>query len=254
MEYSINQLAKISGVSSRTLRYYDEIELLKPKRISSSNYRIYGKEEVDRLQQILFLKRFGVRLESIKELLEQPDYDVTNLLQDQYQKLLIQKMELENLLDTLDRTLKYYKGEEIMTDKEKFEAFKQEKIQENEAKYGREIREKYGDEVIDRSNEQWAHMSQEQFAELQEAEKTMVTALEELLAQDTVDLDSEAAKKVFESHKKWLTIAAPFYNAEYHRNLADMYVADERFASYYNDRTSRDSVTLIHDIIYHYTA
>lgn len=50
MEYTISQLAKLAGISTRTLRYYDEINLLKPKRINSSGYRIYGQEEVDRLQ------------------------------------------------------------------------------------------------------------------------------------------------------------------------------------------------------------
>ncbi|MGX7163267.1 MerR family transcriptional regulator [Enterococcus massiliensis] len=254
MEYTINHLAKLSGVSSRTLRYYDEIDLLKPKRINSSNYRIYGKEEVDRLQQILFLRKFGIRLEVIKDLLQQPDYDVTVLLDDQYQRLLAQKNELENLLNTLEKTIDYYKGEHTMTDKEKFDAFKQEKLQENETTYGEEIREKYGEEVVAQSNKKWAAMTEDQYAALQEAEQTMIAALNELLSQDAVDLDSQEAKTVFEAHKKWLTIAAPYYNAEYHRNLADMYVADERFAKYYNDQTSQKSVDLIRDIIYHYTA
>ena len=56
MEYSINELSKIAKISTRTLRYYDEIDLLKPKRINSSGYRIYGEYEVDKLQQILFIK------------------------------------------------------------------------------------------------------------------------------------------------------------------------------------------------------
>ena len=56
MEYTVSKLAKISGVSARTLRYYDEINLLKPKRVNSSGYRIYGQDEVDILQQILFYR------------------------------------------------------------------------------------------------------------------------------------------------------------------------------------------------------
>lgn len=54
MEYTINKLAKLAGVSTRTLRYYDELGLLSPARISSNGYRIYGQKEIDRLQQILF--------------------------------------------------------------------------------------------------------------------------------------------------------------------------------------------------------
>ena len=56
MEYTVQRLAGLAGISSRTLRYYDEIGLLRPARINSSGYRIYGKEEVDRLQQILFYR------------------------------------------------------------------------------------------------------------------------------------------------------------------------------------------------------
>ena len=55
MEYSVNKLSKMSGISARTLRYYDEIGILKPARIASSGYRIYGRREVDVLQQILRL-------------------------------------------------------------------------------------------------------------------------------------------------------------------------------------------------------
>ena len=54
LEYTIQKLAHLAGVSTRTLRYYDEVGILKPKRLSSSGYRIYGSKEVDRLQQILF--------------------------------------------------------------------------------------------------------------------------------------------------------------------------------------------------------
>ncbi len=56
MEYTIQKLGKMAGISTRTLRYYDEIGLLKPARVSSSGYRIYGKTEIDRLQQILFYR------------------------------------------------------------------------------------------------------------------------------------------------------------------------------------------------------
>ena len=67
MEYTVNKLAQLSGVSGRTLRYYDQIGLLKPARINSSGYRIYGQKEGDLLQQILFYRELGVSLEEILE-------------------------------------------------------------------------------------------------------------------------------------------------------------------------------------------
>ena len=69
MEYSIKKLSEIAGVSTRTLRYYDEIGLLKPARDSSSGYRRYGKKQVDILQQILFYKELGISLDEIKEII-----------------------------------------------------------------------------------------------------------------------------------------------------------------------------------------
>jgi len=59
MEYTVQKLGKLAGISTRTLRYYDEIGILKPARINSSGYRIYGQAEVDRLQQILFYRELG---------------------------------------------------------------------------------------------------------------------------------------------------------------------------------------------------
>ncbi|EUJ38072.1 putative transcriptional regulator [Listeria weihenstephanensis FSL R9-0317] len=75
MEYTVQKLGQLAGVSTRTLRYYDEIGILKPARINTSGYRIYGQIEVDRLQQILFYREMNVPLEKIKAILEEPDFD-----------------------------------------------------------------------------------------------------------------------------------------------------------------------------------
>ena len=66
MEYSIKDLSEIAGITTRTLRYYDEIDILKPAKISDSGYRIYSDNEVDLLQQILFYKELGLDLKTIK--------------------------------------------------------------------------------------------------------------------------------------------------------------------------------------------
>lgn len=83
MEYTVQNLGKLAGVSTRTLRYYDEIELLKPARINSSGYRIYGQAEVDRLQQILFYRELGVNLDRIKEIITASTFNGVNALREQ---------------------------------------------------------------------------------------------------------------------------------------------------------------------------
>ena len=75
MEYSIQQLARLSGVSARTLRWYDQIDLLKPRRVAENGYRYYGGKEVDRLQDILYYRALGIKLEQIKKCLNDPSFD-----------------------------------------------------------------------------------------------------------------------------------------------------------------------------------
>ena len=84
MEYTVNRLAQISGVSKRTLRYYDEIGLLRPERVNPNGYRIYGQMQVDLLQQILFYRELGLPLEEIREIIKIPDLTGKRLWRPSY--------------------------------------------------------------------------------------------------------------------------------------------------------------------------
>ena len=81
MEYTVKALADLAGVTPRTLRWYDQKGLLKPRRTTEAGYRLYGREEVDRLQTILFYKELGLELETILELLNAPDFNRLAVLQ-----------------------------------------------------------------------------------------------------------------------------------------------------------------------------
>jgi DNA-binding transcriptional MerR regulator len=130
--------------STRTLRYYDEIGILKPARINSSGYRIYGQKEVDRLQQIMFYRELGVSLENIKDIVTSPSFDGAAALKEHHEKLLEKRNQLDLLIANVEKTIALTEGRINMSDKEKFEGFKKNMIDENEKKYGKEIREKYG--------------------------------------------------------------------------------------------------------------
>jgi DNA-binding transcriptional MerR regulator len=95
VEYTVQKLASLAGVSGRTLRYYDEIGILKPARINSSGYRIYGQAEVDRLQQIMFYRELGVSLAKIKEILTAPDFSILDALSDHLEKLYEKRTQLD---------------------------------------------------------------------------------------------------------------------------------------------------------------
>ena len=105
MEYTIKELSTISGISTRTLRYYDQIGLLVPPRLSSSGYRIYGENEIAVLQQILFYRELGVRLGEIKKLLDSPDYDKEESLQNHLDALMQKKARIETLIDNVSATI-----------------------------------------------------------------------------------------------------------------------------------------------------
>ncbi|MGI6606708.1 MAG: MerR family transcriptional regulator [Peptococcia bacterium] len=231
MEYTVQKLAKLAGISSRTLRYYDEIGLLKPARISSSGYRLYGRAEVDRLQQILFYRELGIELEQIKRIITAPSFDKRAALCEHHARLLDKKKRLELLIANVEKTIAETEGRIRMTDKEKFEGFKKKMLAENEAKYGREIREKYGEENVARSNEKFMNMTEEQYAELQELTERLNETLKQAVAGG--EPAGELAQKACELHKKWLLFFWPQYSKEAHMGLAQMYVDDSRFTAYY---------------------
>ncbi|GGP13001.1 MerR family transcriptional regulator [Oceanobacillus neutriphilus] len=250
MKYSIKQVADMSGISTRTLRYYDQIDLLKPAELSDSGYRIYGEEELNRLQQILLYRSLGMKLEQIQSVLDDPAFHTLTALEEHQRKLEAEKEKLNQLLATVRKTIQYTKGEIMMTAEEKFAGFKKERLEENERLYGEEIREKYGKETIDKSNEKFMNLSEADFQEMQRIEEALFAKMDQLAK--TKDLNAPEAEEVYELHKEWLMYSWPNYSAEAHKGLVQMYLADERFAKYYNDRAGKEIVSLLHDAVVKY--
>lgn len=250
MEYTVQKLGKMAGVSTRTLRYYDEIGILKPARVNSSGYRIYGKEEVDRLQQILFYRELGVSLADIKNIVTSSSFDATKALKEHREKLLAKREQLNLLIANIDKTIAVSEEGITMADKEKFEGFKQRMIEDNEKKYGKEIREKYGDKQVDDSNNAFKNMTKEQYDEFERLGASVISTLKEAFA--TGDPAGELAQKTAELHAKWITFAWGSYNKGAHAGVAQMYVDDERFTDYY-DKEQSGSAEFLRDAILIYT-
>lgn len=248
MEYTVNKIASISGVSTRTLRYYDEIGLLKPARINSNGYRIYESAELDQLQQILFYRELGVSIHEIKMLLSAPDFDRETALQEHLASLRSKKEQIEMLIENVSKTLRSMKGETIMSDEEKFKGFKQKLIQDNEQKYGAEIRKKYGDQTIDASNAKLSNMSSEQFDKAEHLRLQINDTLKE--AMKTGNPACALAQKACDLHKQWICMfwEDGTYSAEAHKSLGEMYVTDERFQSYY-DNNAKGCAEFLHQAL-----
>ena len=202
MEYSIQELSRLSGVTTRTLRWYDQIGLLKPSRVAESGYRYYGGAEVDRLQDILYYRALGVE---------------------------------EQLIRSVKDTIGVEERNEIMSDEQKFEAFKQRAVAHNEEVYGAEIRAKYGDQEVDEANAAVMNLTQTQYQEWTDLGREIQERLE-VAVQTGLSPESETGKELCALHRQWLTITGNRYDPAKHRGIAELYVMDERFTAYYDKR------------------
>lgn len=138
---TISQVAKLTGISVRTLQYYDKIGLLKPSQLTASGYRLYDDNSLQKLQQILFFKELGFKLTEIQEILQNPDFDRLHAFRQQKELLLIKRNRTDRLIQLLSRL---EKGETCMSFKEfdlteyidALERFKSNNVEEIEKHWG----------------------------------------------------------------------------------------------------------------------
>jgi DNA-binding transcriptional MerR regulator len=127
MAYTVNKLAKLSGVSVRTLHFYDEIGLLKPAYYGENNYRYYEEAQFLMLQQILFFRELGFQLNDIQRIISSPDFDKVKALES-HRKILKKNLnQTKMLLETVDKTITHLRGKEMMKLEETFHGFNAEK-------------------------------------------------------------------------------------------------------------------------------
>ena len=103
---TVKEVSELTGISVRTLHYYDEIGLFVPTVVSEAGYRLYDDKALERLQQILFFREFDMPLKEIKNIMENPDLDKNQLLQSQKQVLVLKKERLERIIASIDDILK----------------------------------------------------------------------------------------------------------------------------------------------------
>lgn len=233
MEYTVNELAILAGVTPRTLRWYDKQGLLRPARVTAAGYRLYGPAEVERLQQILLYRELELPLEEIRAILDDPSFDRQAALQSHLTALEKRRERLDRLIETVKRTLLDEKGEIEMTDQERFEGFKKELLEENEKLYGEEVREKYGAQALEESGKKLMGLSKEAYQKWKELEDSILSTLAEAVRAGE-DPAGKEGQRIAELHRQWLEVTLPQYTPQIHRGIAAMYVEDERFTAYYD--------------------
>ena len=149
--YTVKQLSNLAGVTPRTLRHYDAIDLLKPSRVGANGYRYYGQDALLLLQQILFYRELDLPLEVIKEILTRPGFEAQAALEGHRLELRQRIARLEGLLGTVEDTLNHLKGKKEMSPKQLFAGFSE----EQQVKYAAEAEKMYDPETVKASNRKW---------------------------------------------------------------------------------------------------
>ena len=231
-QYTVKDVAKLSGVSVRALHHYDEIGLLKPACVGENGYRYYGREELLRLQQILFHRELEFPLEAIAAVLTAPDFDRVEALRRHRTKLAAEARRYRRLLKTLDDTLAALNGETHMNDKDIYKGF----APERQAEYEAWLVDRYGDEMTPHIAFAKARMgawTQADHTAHQAEVEAVERGLGDALAKG-LPADSDALDPLLLRHHAWVALAwkKPPTAAAY-AGLADLYLGHADFRARY---------------------
>lgn len=244
MPYSINALAKLAGVSVRTLHHYDEIGLLVPRRNDKNKYRVYGEAELLRLQQILFFRELEFMLPEIAAIIDSPEFDVLIALKDHKTMLLRKQKRITGLIKMVDRTIDRITKKINMKDEELYDAFSKEEMEELSA----EAKQRWGHtDQYKESEKKVRGMTKEQFAVIQKEGEEIAKEGARIVNEP---IYGAAAQALIAKHYKHLS---NFYTPtlEMYKGLAEMYLADTRFTEYfakYNPKLPQ----FMHDAMIHF--
>jgi DNA-binding transcriptional MerR regulator len=162
MAYTVKQLAKLAGISVRTLHHYDDIGLLTPPVIGANGYRYYDERSVLRLQSILFYRELEFPLATIKAALDRPDFDPLDALQEQRTALEVKLGRLHRLIATIDGTIGHLKGTNTMSTKQLFAGL----TPEQEKDYAEEAARRWDADAVRASQQRYARYSTEKKAQI----------------------------------------------------------------------------------------
>lgn len=225
MKLSVSEMSKLTGVSVRTLHYYDQIDLLKPAFVDGQNgYRYYDESSLERLQEILFYRELDFELKTISGIITSPDYNKAKALSEQKHLLTLKKQRLERLIDAIDNGLR---GEYTM----KFNAFDNSEYEAAREKYAKEASEKWGNtDAYKESEKKTSSYSKEKWNEVNAGMDSIMEEFAECMKSGEDPSDKEAQLLV----EKWQNfITENYYKCtnEILAGLGQMYTADDRFRS-----------------------
>lgn len=228
--YTVQQLARLAGVSVRTLHHYDHIGLLTPSARTAAGYRLYGEADLLRLQQILFFKELDFPLADIQAILDDPGFDQVKALHDHRQLIQQEADRLGRLLKTIEKTISKLTEDNMtttpsMTDEELYEGFTPEQIE----RYTREANERYDPKIVAESNRRVRSMSKAQWQAVKAEGGAVAQQLADLMDKQPGDPAVQAAVA---RHYAWVD---NFWHptAESYRGLGQGYAEHPEFRAFY---------------------
>ncbi len=242
-QWTIKQVAKQAGTTSRTLRYYDQIDLLKPSAVSENGYRLYDASALIRLQRILALRDLGMSLLQIQSVLDREQTEI-EALTDLEHHLRQELSRLERQISTVQRTLTALRKGESPMSENMFDGFEHEDFKE-------EVEERWGEDAWQKSNNWWSSLGEDEQAAYQQKVMDLTNAWRNA-HKNGVTAESPEAQDLARQHVTWLSeIPGPYTWGEctlkeYVINLGEMYVNDPRFASTYG---GEPPATLVRDAL-----
>lgn len=216
----VKEVADLVGISVRTLHHYDEIGLLSPKEITESGYRLYSDDDLEVLQQILFFRELGFPLKQIKEIIHSPSFDRQEALELHRTMLLDKRRQLDQMINTIEKTIQHSKGEIQMSQKEKFAGF-----DFSHNPYEQEARERWGDKAVDDANAKLGKLSKSEQAEMGERMNQIYFKLAALRHSSPQSVEAQAAIQ------EWFDFLNEMgsYSLDAFKGLGQMYIDDVRF-------------------------
>ncbi|AZC12909.1 MerR family transcriptional regulator [Microbacterium sp. ABRD28] len=248
MEWSIQQISRAAGTTSRTLRHYDDIGLLAPTRIGSNGYRYYDSSALVRLQRILLLRELGLGLEQIRDLLDRDTTEV-DALEKHLAWLRDEQSRLARQIASVKATIHALRGGEELMAENMFDGF-------DHTRYREEVEQRWGADAYTQSDRWWRGMSDAERADW----KTLAADLGRdwiAAAEGGIDPEGDEAQALAARHVAWLRSVpgtpgqgSASELAQYVRGPADMYVDDPRFAANYGGTAGAQFVrtALLHHV------
>lgn len=198
MAYTVNQLAKLAGISIRMLHHYDEIGLLKPAYYGENKYRYYEKEQLLQLQQILFFKSLGIPLSAIQEILASEDFNKIAALKSHRKILKNQLGQIKKLIKTIDKTILHLRGKAFMQTEEMYDGFDNQKHKQIE-EYLIEHMGKSAKRLITASKKKRSTLTSEELNNLRQETDLMCQEFKRLL-NNNINPESIEVQRLIKQH------------------------------------------------------